>query len=100
MLCKSCKGSCEDSEGVEINCPSCNGSGCEQCNNGRFQVKGCPKQEIDATTLQTLEFSEWIEKGFLPSEGGLLNQSASLMAHCKAYGNEVNRIEAERWTKQ
>jgi len=100
LLCKSCGKTCQDNEGIEIDCPACNGKGCDNCKHGRFELSGCPKKLIDSNTMQTLEFAEWIEKGHLPSEGGVLSQSASLMAHCKAYINETNRIEAERWTKQ
>jgi hypothetical protein len=100
MLCKSCHKTCQHDAGLEIDCPSCNGSGCDNCEFGRFKVDGCPQKLIDLATKQTLEYSDWIEKGYLPTDGGVLNQCSALMAHCKAYSNEVNRIEAERWKKQ
>jgi hypothetical protein len=52
---------------------------------------------IDSNTRETLKYSEWMERGFLPVAGGLLDQSASLMEYCRVYTEDKNRIEAERY---
>jgi hypothetical protein len=44
-----------------------------------------------------MKYSEWMERGFLPVNGGLLDQSASLLTHCGFYADEKNRVEAERF---
>ena len=51
---------------------------------------------IDANTRETIRMAEWMDRGFLPVGGGLLDQSASLIEFCKFYSDEKNRIEAER----
>lgn len=54
---------------------------------------------IDGNTVEAMRYSEWMDKGFLPTDGGLLSQSASLVEHCKFFSDERNRIEAERYKK-
>lgn len=100
MLCNTCTvNQCEDKK-VRIACPVCNEKGCLHCNEtGYFFIKECPQALIDSNTKEALKFSEWMEKGFLPVSGGLLDQSASLLEHCKFYHEEQNRIDAERYKK-
>lgn len=86
--------------GVLVDCPECNGYGCKNCNgDGRHKYSDCPQKIIDRNTKDAIGFAELMEKGFLPCEGGLLNQSAALIEHCKFYGEEKCRVEAE-WSKR
>jgi hypothetical protein len=99
-LCGTCTATrCEDNN-VRIACPNCNEKGCERCENtGYFWIKECPQNLIDSNTKEAINYTEWMDKGFLPVNGGLLDQSASLVEHCKFYSDERNRIEAERYKK-
>jgi len=97
-LCKNCRvGKCVD-EGVQFACPACNEKGCDRCGGlGYFEVDGCPQKMLTRTTHDVLKFSEWVEKGYLPISGGLLDQSASFIEHCEFYQDEKNRCEAENY---
>lgn len=97
-LCKSCSGGkCQDI-GIKLACPNCNELGCDKCNQtGYFELNTCPQQEITRDAKEVMKYSEWMERGFLPVSGGLLDQSASLLAHCGFYADEKNRVEAERY---
>ena len=101
MLCKTCGGGeCQDDKGIAMDCPNCNGTGCENCTHGQVDLVGCPQSQMDAETRETVRFADWIDKGFLPCSGGVVDQSASLMASCRFFDEEKNRIENAKWTKQ
>lgn len=83
-----------------IDCPECSGLGCERCEKkGRTEYKECPQKMLDRQTKEVVKHSEWMDRGFLPSIGGTLDQSASLMEQCQFYHEEKNRVEAERYKK-
>jgi hypothetical protein len=64
---------------LEIECPECNGLGCEQCNDsGYVSVEGCPT-EFARPVFPTVRLIEFFEKGMPPISGGTLEQSASFL---------------------
>ena len=78
-LCKSCVGKCRDivtpEQPAEIDCPCCGGDGCEECNDGRFALSGCPSEYIGQELIQDIRVITASDQ-HLPVAGGLLDQSA------------------------
>lgn len=98
VLCKNCRANkCVDTD-VQISCPDCNETGCEKCDGlGYFEIEGCPQKLMTRDTREILKLSEWVEKGYLPTTGGLLDQSASFLEHCEFYQDEKNRADSEKY---
>ena len=79
-LCKHCTASeCKDKvqegEADLMECPSCRGTGCENCVNGWIKLTGCHNETcnemIDVSNLIDL-----FESGMPPVAGGSLDQTA------------------------
>lgn len=76
MICKSCssKNCAERYQDLEIECPNCNGNGCDDCHHGRFKTDDCPQKFI-SDYVSTFRLIDLFEKGIPPVEGGSLNQT-------------------------
>ena len=89
MICKSCTGSkcCEQYQQLEIECPECDGVGCEKnenknhsvaespgCKNGRFNLDQCP-QDFIRDYVSTFRLVDLFENGIPPVAGGSLDQT-------------------------
>ena len=97
-MCSGCRaGRCDESKGAKIACPVCNEKGCSNCDMTGYFYAGCPQQDVDQQTREVIKISEWMDKGFLPCGGGLVDQSASLLEQTKFYQDERDRVEAERY---
>lgn len=78
-LCKNCKSECADLgteiEPISVECATCNGTGCDDCDRGYFKIEGCPSEYCNEMS-PAIEIADWInEKQILPIAGGLLDQS-------------------------
>jgi NADPH-dependent 7-cyano-7-deazaguanine reductase QueF-like protein len=60
---------------VQIECPSCSGSGCGQCRDGLIEITACPLAIIGADIWRAIEFADLYAKGLPPVAGGVLQQS-------------------------
>ncbi len=102
MTCKRCRGqTCEsgitkDTPAI-IECPCCDGEGCNECDDGFFSVEICCRNYVDGYLVRAINMACHAEKGMLPVAGGILDQSAWFVAVWSALTNEQNAIDAERW---
>lgn len=91
-LCRSCRpGYCADAESVEIECPDCRGQGCDGCNEGMLQIRGCPNR-FCSSVVPAVELIDMFGKGLPPVSGGTLDQSVSFLEAARFLTNEEQRI--------
>jgi hypothetical protein len=80
--CVRCAGSNE-------RCPVCNGSGIEK-------FYRCPLRLLTPETAKFIKYYKLFKQGFLPVEGGLLNQGNTFLQAIEVFNNELNQnIKAE-----
>ena len=100
MLCRSCtKGKCtslstEESR-IEIECPVCDGCGCEECKDGAFELDGCPNS-FCSKIVQSIDLIDLFGKGLPPITGGVLDQSASFIEAARCFESEEGKVRNER----
>lgn len=100
MLCrhcsdKECKDKGTNNEPIEIECPACNGGGCDQCTQGHFRVDGCPNRFCDGMG-QFIELVDLFGEGLPPIAGGALDQAASFLEAARRFKTEETKAKAER----
>jgi hypothetical protein len=100
LLCRHCSDKeCKDKgtshEPIEIECTTCNGGGCDQCDQGIFRVEGCPNRFCDGLG-QFVELVDLFDEGLPPVAGGALDQAASFLEAARRFKNEEQRAKAER----
>jgi hypothetical protein len=91
---KKCEDEGTDAEPIEIECPACNGTGCDECTNGNWILKGCPNRYCDSIG-QFVSMADLFNEGLPPVAGGSLDQSASFVDAVRILKYEENRIKAE-----
>ena len=99
MLCKQCTSkSCNDlgtdNEPIEIECPACNGQGCDDCNDGSVKIVGCPNTYC-RPMIPAINLIDLFGKGVLPVAGGALDQSAWFLEAASVMGHEDAAMKAE-----
>lgn len=97
LLCRSCTASkCMDQgEDIEIECPACDGAGCEECSEaGHFVVDGCLNQYC-RQIVPAVELIDLYHQGLPPIAGGSLDQAAWFIEAARWLKSEENRIKAE-----
>ncbi|HUS38334.1 MAG TPA: hypothetical protein VMX74_02735 [Pirellulales bacterium] len=98
-LCKSCSGKCREIVSpefpAEVECPVCDGDGCEECNDGYFQFTECPSKFIGPELISDIQIVTASEQ-HLPVVGGLLDQSAWWFELRQLLKSEENRIQEEQ----
>jgi hypothetical protein len=91
---KQCNDIGTDDEPLTLECQSCDGAGCDQCDEGQIKIKGCPqkycKEVVSAVTLIDL-----FSKGLPPIAGGALDQSIWFLEAAKVLGNEEALVRME-----
>ncbi len=103
MLCKSCSTTqCRtlstDKDPIEIECPSCNGHSCEKCNDGYVRLDGCPTAYC-SEIYTALDVIDMINKGHLPSPGGTMDQSASIIHATHWFNSEEAKVRNEQFSR-
>ena len=91
-----CKDKGTGAEPIEIDCPSCSGAGCDQCNDGTFRLDGCPNDYCRAIA-GTVEMIELFNKGLPPIAGGSLDQSVWFIQDASTLNREddlAKQVEA------
>ena len=100
MLCRGCSDKhCRDKgteqEPIELECPACDGSGCDECNEGRFTVIDCPNKYC-RDVAQVANLSDLFSKGIPPIAGGALDQSAWFMEAIGILERDEHTCKIER----
>ena len=100
MLCRSCtRGKCRnistDQEPIGIECPDCEGEGCEHCTDGEFRIEGCPNS-FCSSIVTTLDVIDMWSKGMPPIDGGVLDQSASFVRAVHWFEAEERKVRNDR----
>ena len=100
QLCRTCSGKqCKDEgtdrEPIEIECPTCRGNGCSECNSGTIRILGCPNR-IAGPVVDVVELCDLYQKGLPPISGGALDQAAWFLEAAKFLESEELTIKAER----
>jgi hypothetical protein len=82
-------------EPIDIECPSCYGSGCDECSDsGQVRVEGCPQDEC-RSMIDTIELIDLFHNGLPPIAGGVVDQSAWFVAAARTLKQEEMRAKAE-----
>jgi hypothetical protein len=64
-----------------MQCPGCNGPGCDECRqSGACQIDCCPLEYIGWDTWELLDYAILYEKGLPPIAGGAMDQTAYFIA--------------------
>ena len=93
-VCNKCSGDkCYDRPDghspLEIECPVCDGKGCDACKRGWIIIDDCPKERVTHETMECMGAARWFEKGLPPVAGGVLDQ-------CKAFTSAADFIWREQ----
>jgi hypothetical protein len=98
-LCKSCVGKCQkvvsEKYPADIQCPACEGDGCEHCSGGYFSLTECPSIFIGRDLIDEIRIVTATEQ-HLPVAGGLLDQSAWWFELRERLRSEEARIRDEQ----
>lgn len=99
-LCRSCTNSvCRDAgtpqEPILIECPKCAGEGCEECDEGRVAIDGCPNQ-FCRDVGRTVPMIDLFHKGLPPVAGGVLDQAAWFLEAARYLDAEEAALKAEQ----
>lgn len=85
---------------LEIACPGCEETGCEDCGGlGTFVLTDCPKRFLDVELVQAVKFAEMFANGVPLVAGGVFDQSAWFMAFVDLWQYENGLAEAENYRK-
>jgi hypothetical protein len=101
MLCRYCtRGKCNDISTkenlLEIECPSCNGLGCNECSkDGTFAIDGCPNA-FCRSIVNSIDLIDMLGKGMPPVAGGMLDQSVSFIHAAHFFEQEERKVANER----
>jgi len=103
MLCRSCSATqCRtistQEDPIDIECPSCGGHGCDKCNDGYTRIDGCPTAYC-ASIYTALDVIDMINKGHLPTSGGTMDQSASIIHATHWFNNEEAKVRNEQLSR-
>lgn len=78
-----------------VGCPLCGERGCDQCEDGYFQLDGCPRQYLGTEFIEAVNLAV-TPGGALPVAGGLLDQSHWFLQLKRTIDGECSRIESDR----
>lgn len=99
-MCGGCHGRCVDEPTQDnpamLECPVCNGTGCDACRDGMFSMHTCPKKFVGYEITEACNAAAIAEKGLWPVVGGSLDQSAWFVDFVQCLASETNRIDNER----
>ena len=94
-VCKNCPGlaKCRDiptaAEPLVMQCLSCDGTGCDECDHGTIDIACCPMLLVTEDVLEVMEYAELYEKGLPPVAGGALDQAKSFTDACRIIWQEI-----------
>lgn len=85
---------CEDAEDIELECPLCNGKGCDHCDGGCFKLDGCPNSYA-RELFPAIRLADLFEKGLPPIAGGTLDQSVSFLEFARELEYQDGVVKAD-----
>ena len=99
-LCKACGDKCRDQDGsgIELECPCCNGNGCDQCKDGVFLLTECPR-EYTRKLVTAVNTASLVSRGILPVQGGALDQANWFIEFLHELESNQAKIDEERAKK-
>ena len=80
---------------AEIQCPVCEGDGCDHCSGGWYEIAECPSKYIGTELIDDIRIVTASEQ-HLPVAGGLLDQSAWWFELRQSLQAEERRIQDEK----
>ena len=100
MLCRyctrgTCRSLCTADNRVEVECPLCDGDGCKECQDGTFELDGCPNS-FCSQIISSLDLFELFQKGLPPIVGGVLDQSIGFIEAAQFFQAEEGKVRYER----
>lgn len=100
-MCAGCGNKCLNapsiSEPAIVECANCNGLGCSECDErGEWHLTHCPHELLGNGIGELFVFSELMQKGLPPVQGGMLDQSQWFLDAARFIWNEHDRLEHER----
>jgi len=85
-----------EAEPLEIECPQCRGSGCDECEDrGVFQIDGCPNTYCQSIAVFP-RYADLFEKGLPPVAGGALDQAAWFLEAVQILSSDESEMRAQR----
>ena len=81
-------------------CFSCNGAGCDKCEDGIVAIYRCPNSLVTRGMLFVVDAVLWAERGHLPAAGGMLDQCASFMAAYDIVTGELGALRQDYAAQQ
>lgn len=82
-----------------IACTCCDGRGCLSCESGYVIIDRCPRQIVGDRINNAVDYVAFAERGFLPVQGGSLDQSQWFMNLFSHMQSEVAKIQEEQQEK-
>lgn len=82
---------------LEMRCLSCNGKGCDECQeSGTIRIEQCPLEIITADIWEAIDMANlYIEHGLPPVAGGQLDQTAVFLDAARFIANEKKSYETD-----
>ena len=80
----------------------CGGTGgskddpCEHCTEGAFKLTTCARRFVEPELVRAINMATQADKGFLPTSGGLLDQSSWFYSLWSMVNDEQIKIDNER----
>lgn len=84
---------------ADIECPLCNGEGCEHCDEGWYSVTQCPSEYIGPQMISDIRIVAASDT-HLPVAGGLFDQSAYWFELRGLLKSEEDRVQADQWERK
>lgn len=84
---------------AEIECIECDGTGCEHCNEGWYEIDQCPSKYIGQELISDIQIVAASDQ-HLPVAGGLLDQSAWWFELRQLLRSEEHRITEEQMKRR
>jgi hypothetical protein len=97
-LCENCSAHrCRSDEvGLYlIECPVCNGTGCEECEDGRWQLGDCPNR-LAQDLGSFFDLAAMLDAGIPPNAGGACDQPLWFVRAYRRYKHDITVAENER----
>lgn len=80
-----------------MSCVSCNGKGCEVCNeSGYFYIAECPLEVVTEDVWDVMEYADLYKRGLPPVAGGALDQARVFTQACRIIWAEKKSYEKEK----
>lgn len=90
----TCRDKGTDTEPIEIDCPTCEGGSCGNCQDGVVRIDGCPN-DYCRPVINTVSMVELFGKGLPPVAGGVLDQSVWFLEASRILESEDAKAKSD-----